>query len=408
MDEKTECREKTACSHSLGELKTPCFIIDTNKLCDRIKEFRESLQACFQSHVLAYSVKTNSLPYLLRLALAQGLYAEVVSDDDDRLARKVGFPIDRIIYNGPMKSRESFVEAVRGGAYVNIETKRELDWLDDLDGTQDCRIGIRLNIDLWKLCPGSAYVGKNSRFGFDAENGELQDALSVIRRKGMQLKGIHLHRTSTTRSIEVYETICRYADKVIKENGLNLAYVDIGGGFCEKMPGKPTYQDYAEAIRNSMDCGNVTVIFEPGYALLAEPIDYLTSIIDRKTIGDARILTCDGTRMDIDPFYRKENYRYEVLGAAERKKEPVQELCGCTCMEGDRIFTVRDENELRIGDRIKLCGEGAYTMALTPNFIRFQPNVYAYDGTHYELVRKKWEASEIMQNSLCAFSQTKE
>ncbi|MBQ5427520.1 MAG: pyridoxal-dependent decarboxylase, partial [Oscillospiraceae bacterium] len=222
------------------------------------------------------------------------------------------------------------------------------------------------------------------------------------------LKGIHLHRTSTTRSIEVYEAICRYADKVIRDNRLDLSYVDIGGGFCEKMPGKPEYHDYADAIRNSMDCENVTVIFEPGYALLQEPIDYLMRIIDRKTVGDARILTCDGTRMDIDPFYRKENYRYEILGAAERKKEPVQELCGCTCMEGDRIFTVRDESELCVGDRIRLYGEGAYTMALTPNFIRFQPAVYACDGTRYDLVRKKWEASEILQNCVSVFPQTGE
>ena len=69
-------------------------------------------------------------------------------------------------------------------------------------------------------------------------------------------------------------------------------------------------------------------------------------------------------------------------------------------MEGDRIFTVENEYELDIGDKIILYGEGAYTMTYTPNFIRFQPAVYAYDGTHYVLVRKKWGASEFMQNSV--------
>ena len=39
-------------------------------------------------------------------------------------------------------------------------------------------------------------------------------------------------------------------------------------------------------------------------------------------------------------------------------------------------------------------------MALTPNFIRFQPAVYAYDGTSYYQVRKKWEAFEVMQNNV--------
>ena len=77
-------------------------------------------------------------------------------------------------------------------------------------------------------------------------------------------------------------------------------------------------------------------------------------------------------------------------------------------MEGDRIFTVRDEAELCIGDKVRLYGEGAYTMALTPNFIRFQPAVYAYDGTRYDLVRKKWKASEIMQNCVSFYPQTGE
>ncbi len=400
MDEKKDFRNKTTSCYSLNELKTPCFIIDTNKFCDQIKAFREALDSCFESNILAYSVKTNSLPYLLNIVLTQGLYAEVVSDDEYDLVKKIGFPANRIIYNGSLKSRETFVEAVRGGTYVNIETKRELDWLDDLDGIGNCNIGIRLNIDLWKLCPSGAYEGKNSRFGFDAQNGELQDALSVMRKKGIKIKGIHLHRTSTTRSLEVYEAICRYADKVIKDNGLELSYVDIGGGFCEKKPGAPEYHDYTNAIKNSMDCKNISVIFEPGNALLADPIDYMMSVIDRKNVGDARILTCDGTRMDIDPFYRKEDYRYEIIGVTGRKKEPVQELCGCTCMEGDRIFTVRNEYELCINDRIRLYGEGAYTMSLTPNFIRFQPAVYAYDGTCYAQVRKKWGASEIMQSSV--------
>jgi len=382
------------------ELRTPCFIVDTKKFCDQISVFREALESCFPSHILSYSVKTNSLPYLLNLVRTQGLYAEVASDDEYELVKRIGFPINRIIYNGPMKSRESFVEAIRGGAHVNIETKRELDWLDDVGEIEDCNIGIRLNIDLWKLCPSASSMRKKSRFGFDAENGEFQEALSVIRRKGFQIKGLHLHRTSSTRSLEGYEAICRYADKVIRDNRLKLSYVDIGGGFCEEGPGKPSYQDYANAIRNSMDCGNVTVIVEPGYALTAAPIDYMMSVIDRKTVGDEPILTCDGARMDIDVFYRKENYRYELLDVAGRNREPVQQLCGCTGMEGDRIFTVRNEYELNIGDRIRLHGEGAYTMAFISNFIRFQPAVYAYDGTHYDLVRRKGDVSEIMQSSV--------
>ena len=62
---------------SLSELKTPCFVIDTKKFCDQIKAFRESLDSCFKSNILAYSVKTNSLPYILNLVRTQDMYADI-------------------------------------------------------------------------------------------------------------------------------------------------------------------------------------------------------------------------------------------------------------------------------------------------------------------------------------------
>lgn len=41
-------------------------------------------------------------------------------------------------------------------------------------------------------------------------------------------------------------------------------------------------------------------------------------------------------------------------------------------------------------------------MALTPNFIRFLPAVYAYDGDNYKLVRNKWDTTEVIQKSIMA------
>ena len=59
-------------------------------------------------------------------------YAEVVSYDEYNLVLKCGFDKSHIIYNGPMKDKASFIDALENGAIVNIETKRELDWLLEL------------------------------------------------------------------------------------------------------------------------------------------------------------------------------------------------------------------------------------------------------------------------------------
>ena len=199
------------------EPETPCFIVNSKEFRDNVNELRTAMLEGFQSSILAYSIKTNGLPYLLSLACACGLYAEVVSEDEYLLAKSAGFSSERIVYNGPLKSKDTFLDALRNGAYVNIETKRELEWLQEGGIPENCNLGIRINIDLNKICPEETGSGEgSSRFGFDADNGELEDALSKISGAGLHLRGIHMHRTTSTRSLAVYQAISRYAAEMIE------------------------------------------------------------------------------------------------------------------------------------------------------------------------------------------------
>ena len=110
-----------------------------------------------------------------------GCKAEVVSHDEYRLARLCGFAPNDIIYNGPMKSWETFHEAMVGGAIVNIETKRELQWLDRLSEGHVYNVGLRLNINISKVSPEDADgEDDNSRFGFSDETDEFADAVNFI------------------------------------------------------------------------------------------------------------------------------------------------------------------------------------------------------------------------------------
>ena len=60
-----------------------------------------------------------------------GLWAEVVSSDEYNLAKSLGYLPERIIFNGPVKGKEEFIDAVENNAIVNIDSHRELEWLLD-------------------------------------------------------------------------------------------------------------------------------------------------------------------------------------------------------------------------------------------------------------------------------------
>ncbi len=384
-------------------LETPCFIFDETEFKRSITGFQGALNRNFRHSIIGYSVKTNSLPFALKLANELGCYTEVVSHDEYRLARLAGVTPDRIIYNGPMKSRSSFIEALGNGSIVNLETKRELRWLKDLPKDGSYKIGIRLNINISKISPEDAEgEDDNSRFGFSDDSTEFRDALEEIASlENVTLSGLHIHRTAHSRSPRFYERSVAYATSIIKKYNLNPEYLDVGGGYFGIFPNKPTFQDYADAIYGPLQevgLENLTIILEPGNALTASCFKFLSEVIDVKKVDrKTRFVTTDGSRNDVDPFFRKTDYLKEILYTKQnRPLEPLQIITGCTCLEYDRLFTLVDSPALEPGDRLLYNNVGAYTLTLSPQFIRFWPRVYTVDlnGVFSE-IRRPSQAEDL-------------
>ena len=368
-------------------LRTPCFLLDADELRANYRDFSEALAAHFGDAQVAYSVKTNSHPEILRILREAGAAAEVVSDTEFRLARALGF--ESIVYNGPVKEKDSFLEAVRDGMTVNLDSRRELDWLAELPADGCFRVGLRVNVSL----PEDESF---SRFGFDGEG--LAEAVARIRTlPNVRLAGIHLHRTSKSRSLDVYRTITARAVRVLKEFGIEPDYIDIGGGFFGHFPGKPGYADYAAVLAEGLRGLGARIIIEPGNALIASPITFLSSVIDVKKVGDERVVVCDGSRGDIDPFFRKTDYFKSFPGMEEgRPNAPAQTVVGCTCLENDRMFRLENGPELHPSDRIAFRNTGAYTMVLSPLFIRYFPRVYVRENGTVRPATAEWTAQDYL------------
>lgn len=387
-------------------LSTPCYIFDESELVRSISGFQKALENCFTQSIIGYSVKTNSLPYCLGLAKEQRCYAEVVSVDEYELALLCGFAKNKIVYNGPMKSRETFLDAIINGAIVNIETHRELEWLKDLPRDKKFNIGLRLNVNISRVSLEDADgENDNSRFGFSDETDEFKMALdSICRLSNVKLSGLHIHRTAHSRSIRFYQNSIRYACEVINKYHLCLNYIDVGGGYFGIFANKPTYQQYADAFKKVLTeykLDNMMVIIEPGNALVASCFSFLSEVIDVKHVErDCWFVTTNGSRNDVDPFFRKLSYMTELMTESHSNVVEKQVVSGCTCLEYDRLFTIQNKPLLAVGDHILYKNVGAYTMCLTPLFIRYIPNVYVKKDGDFELIREKWTAKEYIQKSI--------
>lgn len=136
----------------------------------------------------------------------------------------------------------------------------------------------------------------------------------ITKNAHVQLVGIHTHRTSKTRSLSFYKNAILYAQKVVDSFRLPLKYWDFGGGYYGMMPNKPTYQQYAQMIYDTLTEKNrdLLIIVEPGNAIVASAFDYVSTVIDQKYHNNRYYITTDGTRNDIDPLFHKEDYFKEI------------------------------------------------------------------------------------------------
>ena len=397
---------------STEQLQTPYFVIDEPVLQHYYDMLVKSLSESWGNYLIGYSFKTNSLPWLVSYVKRRGAYAEVVSEDEYSLAKYMGFQDDEIIYNGPYKGLKSFEDVLLAGGIVNLDSMQEIDWLTDLAGAHPDKIfevGIRANFNLEKMCPGETTMGEVSgRFGFCYETGKFAEALKILRSlSNVSVTGLHLHSSSKSRSVNIFRSIAQMACQLKTEFNLNLNYVDLGGGYCGGMEGRPEYPDYfpvvAEELRKCFSPNQTRLIVEPGISLISKCTTFVTSVFDTRDIKGTRYVMTDGSRFNIDPTMIKSSHLFHIdyttNCSAPRPVIIQQIISGFTCMEVDRLFTYADQPELIPGDRIIYENVGGYTMSLNPLFIQYFPAVYVRNGDNMRMVRKKWTPVEYVQGS---------
>lgn len=384
------------------DILTPCYCIDKDKLKNNYLEMETAFKKLWKGRLkFGYSIKTNHFPYFLEYAHSAGFYAEAVSVKEYDLALNCGFAPEEIIFNGPIKTNR-LLEAVGGYSLVNLDCLGEV---DEIIGNiaafhnKKIRIGLRINFDLESRCRGETTAGTEvSRFGICIENGDFQKAVEKLRDAGLKVAGLHLHYSTVSRSAGIFEELTGMAVALIDKYNLmeDLQYIDVGGGFFggRIVSGMPTMEAYAQSIICTLQkipgIQKIDLILEPGAAVIATAVEYICKVISTKKVRDVRIVTLDGSLMDVNPFMRDREVFYSLQTSRTVACE-TQIICGSTCMENDRFFKLLNHGEMRMDDIVSIQNAGAYTMCYNNQFIHFPPAVYAVENGVKTLLRKSVE-----------------
>ena len=393
-----------------NKLQTPFYRVKEKDLLYDINLLKEALTKNWGNFVMGYSVKTNSLPWLLCYLKEQGFFAEVVSDMEYDIVKRLGYADDRIVYNSPIKDREVWEKVLLRGGYVNFDSNYELQWIQELSKEypeREFKVGLRVNCDIAVLCPEEQLVEEEGgRFGYCYENGKLKEAIDCVQRiPNVKVAGLHLHSSTQSRTVKVYGALAKMAVQIAEEYELQLDFIDMGGGYFGGRDDKPNYLNYFEEIckelREYFDPEQTKIIAEPGVSLISRAMSFETTVIDVKEIRNHKFIVTDGSRVNLNPLVTRHVYPHHIVYAADtsdREKENSQWVCGATYMEYDRLFEIVDDVALQPGDKIVYDTAGGYTMCLNPLFIHYFPAIWIEksDGSLYQ-AREPWTNDEYMQ-----------
>ncbi|MBP2241857.1 diaminopimelate decarboxylase [Cytobacillus eiseniae] len=397
------------------------YIVNVHKLRENYLKIKQAFKSRYDNFIIGYSYKTNYLPYLCKELSRLGAYAEVVSRLEYDLAIKLGEDPKRIIFNGPLKSREDIHLALKNESILNVDSLYEVEMIKDYalkNQNSVVKIGLRVNFDLTENGEPILQDGYEiSRFGICIENGNLQSAIIELKKiANIKIIGLHGHFSTTKRSVESYriktKKLCMIAKQSLADS---LEFIDIGGGIYGELPASfqinaPTFDDYAEAVcevmnREFMDFERKpALILEPGVAMVANAIIFIAKVIETKSVADQSFILVDGSVHNIKPTMHKNNLPMQIIRRNnDLKAKKMFNIVGYTCMEKDYLAHGINDALPNKGDYIIFENVGAYTIVFNPPFIKVRPPILAAENNDIFVVRRKEEFKQFFNEELYIF-----
>ncbi len=396
----------------IKEYGSPVYVISEKTIRETYKKAYSAFAVRYPKIQFAWSYKTNYLNAVCKTFHQEGSWAEVVSgfEYDKAIANKV--KPQHIVFNGPDKSREDLIKAIKNQSLIHIDHFDELYTIISLTSelNETPKVAIRVNMD-------TGVYPQWSRFGFNYDNGEAWDALNrIMISKKLDLIGLHAHIGTYMMTAEAYkiagQKLSDLAVKLKEKYNHTIKYIDFGGGFASKntligayLPGSdtcPSFDDYAEAITSSIINSKIkpddfpTIMLETGRALIDDAGYILGTVLANKKLADGS----NSTVIDVGVNLLFTSFWYEHQITPAQEFSPYTEnttIYGPLCMNIDVIRRSANLPIMKKGDNFVISRIGAYNMTQWMQFIALRPKILMIDlKGNVHIIRENEKLKDIV------------
>jgi ornithine decarboxylase len=341
----------------------PCLVVDL----DVVRENYQNFAKVLPDTKVFYAVKANPAPEILKLLAGLGCCFDVASVSETQDVLAAGAAPDRISYGNTIKKESEIAAAFRLGVTLfAVDCEAEVEKV--ARAAPGSRVICRIH------CDGSGAEWPLSR-KFGCEPVYAADILELAHKSGLVAYGISFHVGSQQHNVEAWDRALASAAAIFRscaERGINLAMVNLGGGFPARYVRKtPKLESYGKAIFKALrkHFGNnlPNTIVEPGRGLVGN-----AGVIEAEVVLIVKRSPEDEVRwvyLDIGKFHGLaetigESIRYPIRTTHDRDEMAPCVIAGPTCDSVDVLYEKTPYPlpvSLAIGDKVLIEAAGAYT-----------------------------------------------
>lgn len=389
---------------------TPLYLYDAAVVDDRVRAFRDAFAGV--DLLLAYSVKANGNLAILNRIARLGAGADIVSGGELFRALRAGIPPGRIVFAGVGKRAAEIRAALDASVRaIHVESEAELRLLEGVaeDQGRVAPISIRINPDVH--APGPHEYTRtghaSSKFGVP-----VPAALELYRkardRESLEILGVDVHIGSQIEEVEPYEQALDRALEVVealRDEGIRLEYLDLGGGFAVAEDRDGVRLDPAElakAVVPRVREADLRLVLEPGRSVVSEAGILVTRVLDVKEQGGRTFVVTDAGMTDfLRPSLYGSSHRIEPVTAHADRDVRTVDVVGPVCETGDFLGRDRRLALPEPGELLAVRNAGAYGFVMAMHYNgRPRPAEALVDGDSAYLVRARERNRDLIRGEV--------
>lgn len=385
---------------------TPFYLYSSNTLAMHFRAFDSAFSGV--PRLICYALKSNSNGAVLRLLGREGAGADIVSGGELFRALRAGIDPKKIVYAGVGKRKDEIEYALKIGILMfNVESGDELRALDEAAGEMraTARIALRVNPNIDPKTHAYISTGlKENKFGIPIEQAleYYQMAKSLPH---VEVVGVHHHIGSQITEVQPFvdalEKVVAFV-KELKAAGMNIRYIDIGGGlgitYKDETPPQP--RELAQAVQPLLKESGCTLVLEPGRAIVGNAGILVTSVLYHKDSGEKKFVIVDAGMNDLIRPSLYEAY-HEIKPVVEPSPKPEQgvfDVVGPICESGDFLAKDRELPLVQRGELLAVMSGGAYGFSMSSNY-NSRPRVaeVLVRGSEYFVIRERETYNDLIK-----------